>query len=174
MLWWFYSVWYQLCFFVFFVLFLPFLWKHFLQRPQVFPPCSSQTELACLLHPISSSLIHYIITVVTPPSTPQSPSPTQIHFISFQNKVGHPGITTKHSMTSYNKSRHKPASPGGGRKESLEQGKQAEELLIMSQNSVSSLWSPNDWFPCLLSSLWEILSAFKDYFCVYKIMHHIM
>lgn len=158
--------------------FLPFLWKKFLLRPQVLPPYSSQTDLTCPLHPFCFFLSQTLHDNCNLPFLPSSkPFPTQIHcsLISSQNKAGVLGISTKHCMTNYNKSRHKPSNSVGG-KESQEQGTQPEALLPVLQNRVvcASLSSPSRWFACLLSSLRDFSSTFRDYFYVYKIMHHIV
>lgn len=83
------------------------------QKPIVFPP------VMCLYY----SLIYYILTTVSPPSTPPSspdtqlPSP-QIYSSSVfpPKRAGLPGRSTEHSVTSSNKTRHKPSCQSWMRK----------------------------------------------------------
>ena len=75
---------------------------------------------------IHSSIIHYILTTVSSPSTlPSSPHPNtspilQIYssFISLHQTPGLPGISAEPGMTIYNKTMHKPTYQGQMRQHS--------------------------------------------------------
>lgn len=67
--------------------------------------------LSFILILIYSFFIYYILTTTFSPSIPSTPLPmsllAQIHF-SVKKRVCLPGISTKHGIISYNKTRHKP------------------------------------------------------------------
>lgn len=63
-----------------------------------------------------SPLIHYILTVVSPPSTPSTPTPPSLPDLLLLHcplkKAGVPEISTEYGIANYNKTRHKPSYQG--------------------------------------------------------------